>query len=1411
MATVASLFVKIGAEVKDFVNGMKQATNSVDSSASNISKSASQIRSDMDSMVQNADSVAQDLVKSYQSMGTASAGFNSTVGSNMRGVEEHHRRMASATKQAERAMRDSYMQLAESGEAYVGRTDEFMKKIEQLGAIQKRTADQMIANDARAKASFLQNVGEMLNVSSKAGDMMQVIAKHGSAIQQLNTPFLAVTRNIDNMTRSMQPAAVALSMLGPNASMYELQKLTKTISFAAMNTQLLQFIALMVTIAELKALVKLSNEIDGRLIPAFERFKSVWMDALEPFVHAFTTAATAVVNLGTKIGQLHDRLSDTHPQLAQMLDGFLALIPPLTMILAPLGIGIGLMKSFGVSSAMLWAAIRPLVTAFASVIGTVVAVSAVIVTATAVINNMWKASESLRDAVSNAFSSIKSAILEGLQPIMPLVNQVKQVWDDLVQSFTGGGDLTNSVFRTMGDGLAEFINKAVQVLIPPLKSAFNLLAQGIVFAADLIKGAWELLKTVAEAVFPAIQTIYQGLGQLIQSVSDALVGIFGTLRESWQTLVGAFTQGEGTSSGAFNRMKDTLGGFINDAVQNLLPVLKQAFNIAAQVIQVAGQIIEGAIKLLTPVAEATFPVIGELVRGMSQVIGSVFQAVSGIFASIKTVFDQLVQAFSGGSDSSQSSFEGIRQKFSDVANELASNLIPFLKSVFDGLAKGIEWVGQLISTAIQAIVPIAQAVFPVIAEIVKGAWDVITAVTQALSPIWEGIKSAFRDVASVFMSGSSESSFSVSTMAQKITDVLGSVAQVAIPLLKGAFDILVQVIQWAGPVIGEIFRVVGEVAKAVFPVIGEIIKGLWEVIQATVDALVPIFDGLKNVWNNLVSAFSSGGQSSNISFQNVGQVISQVVTWAAQELLPWLQRTFDQLAEGIRLAGELIGSVLDVLAQAFGYVMPVLIEYVQKAWSWITSDTRNTWDQVVGLIQAAWQLVSTTITGALDIIIGALNLFIGIFTGDWGRMWDGVVQVAGGALDILTGVFQGVADLWNLFTGKSKEHTETLKTNTISDFNAMKTGTTTAANGTYQGVLGSFQKMNSEGTNQSGLLKTGVTGNFLGLSTKSSSIFGGMQTDLVGKSSLTKADVNKQFAQMSIEIANSSGQAKVDAINRFMQMRQDVVSQASGMRTNVNTEFNGLSSDSSSIFDGLNTNLVSKMGSTKTEVGGIASSMSSNTSSIFSGFKNDSSSIFGGISSNIFSNMDKSSRDTNSKGKNIASAANTHFSAAMRAGRDQFRALTNSINAELMNAYRRVTSIINSIVSAFRGMRISIPKFKLPHVSIAIKYKAVKGGPDIPYPSFSVSWYEKGGIFTGPSVIGVGEGTANEAVVPLSGSRMRPFAQEIAKQMGGTSSGGDVNIHVENMQVRDDRDIKDIAQELYRLQQSNLRARGAWS
>lgn len=138
--------------------------------------------------------------------------------------------------------------------------------------------------------------------------------------------------------------------------------------------------------------------------------------------------------------------------------------------------------------------------------------------------------------------------------------------------------------------------------------------------------------------------------------------------------------------------------------------------------------------------------------------------------------------------------------------------------------------------------------------------------------------------------------------------------------------------------------------------------------------------------------------------------------------------------------------------------------------------------------------------------------------------------------------------------------------------------------------------------------------------------------------------------------------------------------------------------------------------------------------------------------------------------------------------------IKNAIMTPINAAKNAVQSAIGLIQSIINGARLELPHFKLPHFKIS--------GGEIPWgiggqgkkPTIDVQWYAKGGIFDDPSIIGVGE-AGREAVIPMQGNNMRPFAKAIADEMGGARQTNNFYITVDGAESPEafaDRLVKQI-------------------
>lgn len=255
--------------------------------------------------------------------------------------------------------------------------------------------------------------------------------------------------------------------------------------------------------------------------------------------------------------------------------------------------------------------------------------------------------------------------------------------------------------------------------------------------------------------------------------------------------------------------------------------------------------------------------------------------------------------------------------------------------------------------------------------------------------------------------------------------------------------------------------------------------------------------------------------------------------------------------------------------------------------------------------------------------------------------------------------------------------------------------------------------------------------------------------------------------------------------------------------------FTTLSTIVSTVFTSIGNFISNIMSAIWNVISSIWTSISNFVSTVVNTIKTNVSDAFTRVKDAINTKITEAKNKVTEVFNNIKSTISDKVEQARQKVKDTFEKVKEALWKPVEDAKNKISGIFDKIKSIFNT--VLKPNIKIPKISLTGKFSL--NPPSVP--KFSLDWYQTGGIFTGASVIGVGE-NGDEAVVPLSNkSRMKPFAQAVAKMMpdsgvgnasGGT--GGDINIHVAQLVVREDADIQRIAKELKVLQDRENRKNG---
>ena len=194
-------------------------------------------------------------------------------------------------------------------------------------------------------------------------------------------------------------------------------------------------------------------------------------------------------------------------------------------------------------------------------------------------------------------------------------------------------------------------------------------------------------------------------------------------------------------------------------------------------------------------------------------------------------------------------------------------------------------------------------------------------------------------------------------------------------IIKEAIDFLPDI----KDMVSNLTPIIMDLVKQLLPPLMDLAKELLPVISKLVTALTPIIAKLLSTLTPLVVNILE-------ALMPLLEPILDVIAELLNALLPPLIQVIEALMPVIEPVLELLGMLLKA-------IMPLLVEQIK-----IVSEIITT------VFQAAFEALGPVLEDVEDIFGGFIDFITGVFTGDWEKAWNGIVEMFGG-------IWNGIVDL----------------------------------------------------------------------------------------------------------------------------------------------------------------------------------------------------------------------------------------------------------------------------------------------------------------------------------------------------------------------------------------------------------------
>lgn len=573
------------------------------------------------------------------------------------------------------------------------------------------------------------------------------------------------------------------------------------------------------------------------------------------------------------------------------------------------------------------------------------------------------------------------------------------------------GDQANKSGHNL-DGFKDRVSKTTDI-VSSLGKGFATMAKGAVFGAFATVGS-KAVNMVSDSLDGAISRIdtlnnsdraFSNMGFSAEETKKAMDNLQGAIKglptgldgavKGVQLLAGS-TEDVGKSVDIFKAMNDGILGFGGNAemVDNAIVQLSQSFSNGKVDAETWNSMINSGLgPTLNAMAKQMGKTTGELKAGLSD--GSI---------SVKEFQDRLIDLDKNGGGGIKSlnqiakdSTKGISTSISNAKTAITRGVADMITNLNDGLAKNkLPTLSDMISN----VGIRAETVFKKIGSVIPQALGAIAPAFQIVKKNLDIVRNAF----DVFFRGVSGDKYtkSFNVIEKIIPKKTIFEVQDKIDAIKGIIGTLfnkgekqsqsmdlARMVGVSDETLNKVKNFTGDIRKLISSIFGSKTadKGMLQRLGLKDEDITKI----KNVIEDLKVYFGSVLTNLQQAFGVAIEIAKGVFNTLSPYVIPIISKigkALGDIGKSLTLFWEQNGKqIIEAIKNFFVFIQPVVKIVMTLFMGFI--------DNVIGLVK-----------GLLNAIQGAIKIFTGIFTGDLGKMWEGIKQLFSGAIQAIWNFIQ---------------------------------------------------------------------------------------------------------------------------------------------------------------------------------------------------------------------------------------------------------------------------------------------------------------------------------------------------------------------------------------------------------------------